>query len=202
MRDAGYFTANVRTLPVSCGFSGTGKTDWNFTHDGEPFESDRWADLKGHQPFLAQDNFQETHRAFHAPMLADPAKVEIPPYYPDHPVTRRDWAQYLDAASELDRKVGLILEQLEADGLAENTLVVFMGDHGQAHVRGKQFCYEEGLHVPLIIRWPKAFLNDPRTSRPARLTSVSLRRSTSLPHLRGTRRVTQAGGDARPGLPR
>ncbi len=100
-------------------------------------------------------NFQETHRAFHAPKRADPAKVVIPPYYPDHPVTRQDWAQYLDSASELDRKVGRILGQLEADGLADTTIVVFMGDHGQAHVRGKQFCYEEGLHIPLIIAWPK-----------------------------------------------
>jgi N-sulfoglucosamine sulfohydrolase len=154
MRDAGYFTANVRSMPASFGFSGTGKTDWNFTHDGKPFDSDRWADLKGHQPFFAQVNFQETHRAFHAPKRADPDKVAIPPYYPDHPVTRRDWAAYLDAASELDRKVGLILDQLETEGLAGNTVVVFMGDHGQAHVRGKQFCYEEGLHIPLIIRWP------------------------------------------------
>ena len=48
-------------------------------------------------------------------------------------------------------------KQLEDDGLADNTVVVFFGDNGQAHVRGKQFCYEEGLHVPLIIRWPKNF---------------------------------------------
>jgi arylsulfatase A-like enzyme len=154
MRDAGYFTANIRIMPASFGFSGTGKTDWNFAVDGTPFDSDRWNDLKRHQPFFAQVNFQETHRDFHAPRRADPAKVIIPPYYPDHPVTRRDWAAYLDAASELDRKVGRILDQLAADGLAGNTAVVFMGDHGQAHVRGKQFCYEEGLHIPLIIRWP------------------------------------------------
>ena len=52
----------------------------------------------------------------------------IPPYYPDHPVTREDWAKYLDAATELDRKIGLILKQLEADGLADSTVVVFTGD--------------------------------------------------------------------------
>lgn len=154
MRDAGYFTANIRELPRALGFSGTGKTDWNFTHDGKPFDSDKWAELAGHQPFFAQVSFQETHRAFHAPRKADPNQVVIPPYYPDHPVTRRDWADYLDAASELDRKVGLILDQLSADGLAGNTVVVLMGDHGQSHVRGKQFCYEEGLHIPLIVRWP------------------------------------------------
>lgn len=157
LREAGYFTANIRELPEACGFRGSGKTDWNFTYEGQPFDSDKWSDLKGHQPFLAQVNFQETHRAFRAPPHADPAKVVIPPYYPDHPVTREDWAKYLDAATELDRKIGLILKQLEADGLADSTVVIFMSDHGQAHVRGKQFCYDSGLRAPLIVRWPKNF---------------------------------------------
>lgn len=157
MRDAGYFTANLRALPDNFGFSGAGKTDWNFTYEGQPFDSDRWDDLKGHQPFMAQINFQETHRAYHAPPHADPAKVIIPPYYPDHPVTRADWAKYLDAATELDRKIGLIFQQLDADGLADSTVVIFTADHGQSHVRAKQFCYDSGLHVPCILRWPKNF---------------------------------------------
>ena len=157
MNDAGYFTANVVELPESCGFNGSGKTDWNFTIPGRPFDSSRWGDLKARQPFYAQVNFQETHRAFRAPKKANPAKVEIPPYYPDHPVVREDWAAYLDAASELDRKIGTILAALERDGLADNTIVVFFGDNGQAHIRGKQFLYEEGQSVPLIIRWPKNF---------------------------------------------
>ncbi len=157
MRQAGYFTANVVELPASVGFKGTGKTDWNFTYYGDPFDSSRWSDLPSHQPFFAQVNFNETHRRFHAPAKADPAKVEIPPYYPEHPVTRSDWAQYLDSATELDRKVGLVLRQLEADGLADNTIVVFFGDNGQSMVRGKQFVYDSGLRVPLIVRWPKSF---------------------------------------------
>ena len=157
MRDAGYFTANIKDLPASCGFAGTGKMDWNFTYTGKPFDSANWDDLKTHQPFYAQVNFNETHRTYRAPKKANPANVEIPPYYPDHPVTREDWARYLDSASELDRKVGLVLQALEKDGLADSTIVVFFGDNGQSHVRGKQFCYEEGLHVPLIIRWPRDF---------------------------------------------
>ena len=157
MRAAGYFTANLVNLPQELGFRGTGKTDWNFAYDGEPFDSRSWSDLKAHQPFYAQINFTETHRKFHGPKKADPAKVEIPAYYPDHPVTREDWAAYLDDVSELDRKIGLVLGQLEKDGLAENTVVMFFGDNGQAHVRGKQFCYDSGLHVPLIIRWPSQF---------------------------------------------
>ncbi|HJS08360.1 MAG TPA: sulfatase [Pirellulales bacterium] len=167
MRDAGYFTANVRQFPEPIKFKGAGKTDWNFNFEGKPFDSDQWTDLKTHQPFFAQVNFQETHRAFRAPAKADPSKVEIPPYYPDHPVTRDDWAKYLDAATELDRKVGVVLKQLAADGLADNTIVVFFGDNGQAHVRGKQFCYDSGLHVPLIIHWPKALAEQRQFKRGA-----------------------------------
>ena len=137
MREAGYFTANIINFPADVNVKGTGKTDWNFTAPTKPFDTANWTDLKSHQPFIAQVNFQETHRTFHAPKRADPAKVEIPPYYPDHPIVREDWAKYLDAATELDAKIGRILKRLEADGLADNTVIVFHGDHGQAHVRGK-----------------------------------------------------------------
>ena len=168
MREAGYFTANVRAMPTNIAFRGTGKTDWNFTPPAKVFDSDKWSDLKTHQPFFAQVNFQETHRAFHAPKRADPEKVDVPPYYPDHSVTRNDWAAYLDAATELDRKIGRVLAELERDGLGTNTVVIFFGDNGQAHVRGKQFCYESGLHVPLIIRWPEA-LSPPKNFRRGRV---------------------------------
>jgi N-sulfoglucosamine sulfohydrolase len=161
LREAAYFTANVRQFPAPIKFKGTAKTDWNFNYPGgqaKAFDSADWADLKSHQPFCAQVNFSETHRPYKAPKKADPAKVVLPPYYPDHPVTRQDWADYLDDVAELDRKVGVVLRQLEADGLAENTIVLFMGDHGESHVRGKQFCYEEGLHIPLIVRVPQGLV--------------------------------------------
>lgn len=165
MRDAGYFTANVEKLPDSFGFKGAGKTDWNFLSPAPDFDSSDWSDLSSHQPFFAQINFHETHRKFNGPNKADPSKIELPPYYPDHPITRQDYARYLDAMMELDRKVGLILDQLKKEGLAENTIILFIGDNGEAHVRGKQFCYEEGLHVPLIIRWPKS-ITAPKNFRP------------------------------------
>lgn len=170
LRGAGYFTANLRQLPESIGFKGGGKTDFNFKYAGAPFDSDQWNELKGHQPFYAQINFQQTHRKFSGPSKADPAKVEIPPYYPDHPVVREDWARYLDAASDLDGKIGRILEQLEKDGLSENTIVVFLGDNGQAHVRGKQFCYDSGLLVPLIIYYPEK-LRAPQVPQPGMVSS-------------------------------
>lgn len=167
LRDAGYFTANIRSFPEPITFKGAGKTDWNFYYPGKPFDSDNWDDLKAHQPFFAQINFSETHRiasstlktgrSYPAPRRADPAKVVIPPYYPDCPEVRDDWANYLDDVSALDEKVGAVLAQLEREGLAEHTLVIFMGDNGESHVRGKQWCYDSGLRVPLIMRWPKAF---------------------------------------------
>ena len=89
------------------------------------------------------------------PALADPAKVTVPPYYPDHPVTRREWARYLDSVSGLDHRFGRVLAKLEADGLADNTVVVFFADNGRLEARGIHWCYDSGLHVPLIVRWPK-----------------------------------------------
>ncbi len=68
---------------------------------------------------------------------------------------RADWAQYLNTVMALDRKVGCVLRKLEEDGLADSTVVVFMGDHGRAMIRGKQWPYDSGLHVPLIVRWPR-----------------------------------------------
>ena len=155
LEDAGYYTANIRQLPAELGFRGQGKVDWNFRTERAPFPNDKWDELKSHQPFYAQINFQETHRNFQGAKATDPATVVLPPYYPDHPVVRADYAAYLDAAKNLDIKVAKILALLERDGLADNTVVIFMGDNGEAHVRGKQFCYEEGLRVPMIVRWPK-----------------------------------------------
>lgn len=168
LRQVGYFTANVRKFPTDApsGLKGTGKTDWNFNYGakrggGRPFDSDKWADLKANQPFYAQVNFSLTHRGGAwkdaqktADPKADPATVQFPSYYPDHPVVREVWAEYYNALNVLDRKVGQVLAQLEKDGLAENTIVVFLGDHGRAMPRGKQWAYDSGLRIPLIVRQP------------------------------------------------
>ncbi|MDO8540856.1 MAG: sulfatase [Opitutaceae bacterium] len=156
-QDAGYYSANIRQFPAAMGIQGSGKTDWNFIPATRTsFQGDSWSELKAHQPFYAQVNFQETHRAFRGDGATDPKSVKLPPYYPDHPVIRKDYADYLDSAKRLDGKVGKIIAQLEREGMADNTVVIFMGDNGEAHIRGKQFCYEEGMRVPMIVRWPKA----------------------------------------------
>ena len=82
-----------------------------------------------------------------------PEDVELPPYYPDHPLVRKDWALYLESIQILDRKVGQILKRLDDEGLSDNTIIFFMSDHGRAHIRCKQFLYDGGIHIPLIVRW-------------------------------------------------
>jgi uncharacterized sulfatase len=84
----------------------------------------------------------------------DPAFAPVPPYYPDTPAFRQAVARYSDLITAMDYWVGDILGQLEEDGLADNTLVVFWSDHGRGFPREKRWPYEAGLHVPLIVRWP------------------------------------------------
>ncbi|MCA9156073.1 MAG: sulfatase [Planctomycetales bacterium] len=152
LQDAGYFTANITSMNGKK--FGTGKTDWNFKFPGKPFQGDRWEELKQRQPFYAQINFSQSHRGWGAPAKADPAKVTLPPYYPDHPAARKDWAEYLDEITEVDGLIGRVLKQLEADGLADNTIIFMFGDHGRAHMRGKQWCYDSGLRIPMILYIP------------------------------------------------
>lgn len=160
LREAGYFTANVRVLPPELGFNGAGKTDWNFFDDGKSFDSGKWSDLKSHQPFYAQVNLHETHRPYYraANNPTDPAKVKLPPYLADDPIIRADWAAYLDEVAVLDDRIGALLRLLESEGLRENTAVFFFSDHGREDFRGKYFPSEQGFEVPLMVRWP-ALLN-------------------------------------------
>ncbi len=157
-RGAGYFTANVKT--AAPGVKGSGKTDFNFKFKNA-FDGSDWNQRKAGQPFFAQLSISMTHRGGHWKNLrnqlknpVDPAKIKLPPYYPDHPVARDDWATYLDSIQVMDGYVGKILKRLADENLADNTIVIFIGDHGRCHVRGKQWLYDGGIHIPMIVRWP------------------------------------------------
>jgi len=146
LRKAGYFTALM----------GNKKIDANFKHDpAELFPGTHWKEAGG-KPFFVQTTFSNTHRAWknYPAIEVDPATVEVPPYYPDTPLVRRDIANGLEEVQQMDAAVGALLKRLEEDGLAKNTLVVFIGDNGRCEPRGKQFLYEGGVHVPLILKWP------------------------------------------------
>jgi N-sulfoglucosamine sulfohydrolase len=168
-RDAGYFTCNLQPPPgerkAANGAAGSGKVDLNFHLSGPDkanfFEGYDWNQRKPGQPFFAHITIIETHKgpgwkiARQAPKseLVDPEKLKLGAYYPDSPIVRDEYANYLDAIHLSDGYLGQLLQRLDADGLAKNTVVVVSSDHGPLF-RGKQFLYDGGIHIPLMIRFP------------------------------------------------
>ena len=173
---AGYYTCIGSGLPQvtragkkSKGEQRLGKTDYNFEWDEKMYDGSDWSGRKPDQPFFMQVQLaggklrggtdasarQLSERALRAfGSAVKPEDVTLPPYYPRDPVLLRDWAAYLEAVRFTDQHVGKVLDRLEQEGLLENTFVVFMTDHGISHARGKQFLYDEGTHVPLVVRGP------------------------------------------------
>ena len=152
-RQAGYFVSNGSADD----WSAFGKTDYNFIHTNRTlYDGTDWRQRRPGQPFFAQVQIFYPHRPFQRDPShpIDPDSVRLPPYYPNHPVARQDWALYLETVQQVDQQVGEILQRLAADGLADSTLVMFFGDQGRPHLRDKQFLYDGGTRTPLIIRWP------------------------------------------------
>ena len=153
LRAAGYHTI----LGGGKGIGGSNKTDLNFTYPKDDFfDGNDFNSRPKDKPFFMQVTFPNTHRAWgrdnQRPI--DPNDVPVPPYYPDTPLVRRDIADGLEEIQKMDRLVGRVLDVLKDEGVADHTLVVFIGDNGLCQVRGKQFLYDAGTHVPLIVRWP------------------------------------------------
>jgi len=109
------------------------------------------------KPFVLQLCFSDPHRPLDRNAISkphDPAKLQLPAHYPDTKLVREDFARYYDEIARFDGDFGTVLDELKKRGLAENTLVAFMGDNGASQLRGKGTLYEFGVHVPLIVRWP------------------------------------------------
>ena len=177
-QEAGYYTCmgsglqnlNYRSQPFSSHTRGRlGKADYNFDWDKSIYDSNDWSGRGNDQPFFMQvqlhggklrgaatahyERFdQQVKEVFGS--ITDPQSVELPPYYPRDPVLLKDWSTYLDAVRITDHHVGLVIERLKQEGLLDNTLIVFFTDHGISHARGKQFLYDEGTHIPLIVNGP------------------------------------------------
>ncbi|MFD2256655.1 sulfatase [Luteolibacter algae] len=147
LADAGYYTCLM-----------SWKVDCNFLPDKkeELFMGEDWSGRKEGQPFFARITFGGTHRSWNRDPIdpIDTKDVVLPPTYADTEFLRRDWANGLEQMQIVDREVGELLKRLEDEGLAENTIVFFIADHGRCHFRGKQFLYDEGTRIPMIMRWP------------------------------------------------
>jgi len=177
LQDAGYLTCigsglkntNPRGNRTRNGAIPLGKTDYNFEWDPSIYAAADWSDRKPGQPFFMQVQLlggklrggtdQEAQKLSAEAVAAfgqatDPNQVTLPPYYPRDPVLLRDWAAYLDAVRFTDQHVGKVIDRLKQEGELDNTLIIFMTDHGISHARGKQFLYNEGTHIPLILRGP------------------------------------------------
>ena len=131
LRATGYYCSN------------NSKEDYNLANPGKVWDDSskkaHWTNRATGQPFFAVFNSEKSHgsriRARPHTPVHDPAKVCVPPYHPDTPEVRRDWAQYYDVVSAADADVGKILAQLDAAGLAEDTVVFYYGDHGSGMPR-------------------------------------------------------------------
>ena len=108
------------------------------------------------KPFFLQLCSNDPHRPLttQGPVKHDPATLQLPAHYPDTPAIRADFAAYYDEIAHFDSFFGEVMAELEKRGVAENTLVAFMGDNGASQFRGKGTLYEFGIHVPLLVRWP------------------------------------------------
>ncbi len=164
LRDRGYYCSN------------RSKTDYQFNPPLTAWDDcsrrAHWSGRAEGQPFFSVINITTTHEsqirssarklldrlgAFGKKETHDPDGAVIPPYYPDTKEVRADWARYSDLITLMDREVGAILKELESDGLAEETIVWFFGDHGRGLPRAKRWIYDSGIHVPLIVRVPEKF---------------------------------------------
>ncbi len=154
LRKAGYYCTN------------NSKKDYNFKEPADTWDESsgkaHWRKRKPGQPFFAVFNFTGTHesrcrRKPRNPERYPPAKTPIPPFHPDTPEVRENWANYYENIETMDKWAAGLLKQLEDAGVADDTIVFFYSDHGAGMPGIKKWCWGPGLHVPLIVRFPEKY---------------------------------------------
>ncbi|HEV8606447.1 MAG TPA: sulfatase [Tepidisphaeraceae bacterium] len=167
------FTDYLRKAGYSVAWPG--KTDFNFDVPDGAFDSTKpWLQNPPKQPFFAYINLFQTHesqiridsdreaKTTHAKLTAalkpsqrqDPAKMILPPFYPDDPIIRRQIANYYELVTATDHRAGEVLAALDQHNLTDNTVVFYFGDHGRGIPRYKRWIYDTGIHVALLVRCP------------------------------------------------
>lgn len=166
LRKAGYHTSNPGKTDYNIG----GREDkdcWDYKGGEEPFG---WRLRKPGQPFFAVVNIGDSHESRAHGSLdeirKDPSKMKLHSYHPDLPVIRRNYAKYAEAVERMDEKVQETIDALKADGLYEDTIIVYNSDHGGVMARSKRFLYSSGVHCPLVIRIPEKMKHLYPASRP------------------------------------
>lgn len=155
LHEAGYYCTN------------NSKEDYNLSKEGFVWDDSgrkaHWRNRPEGKPFFAVFNFTISHesqiRKRPHTLVHDPAKAPIPAYHPDTPEVRHDWAQYYDKITEMDRQVGQVMKELKEDGLDDDTIIFYYGDHGSGMPRSKRWPYDSGLRVPMIVHVPEKFKN-------------------------------------------
>ena len=147
--------------------SNNSKEDYNFIASSQPWNDSsnkaHWRNRPAGVPFFSVFNFTTSHesqiRTRPHKAKHDPATVPLPPYHPDLPEVRQDWAQYYDKIEEMDAQVGEIIQQLREDDLLDSTIIFYFGDHGSGMPRSKRWLYQSGLHVPMVVIIPESFMH-------------------------------------------
>jgi len=154
LRAAGYYCTNNFKTDYNVAGAAPGRI-WD-----QSSKDAHYKNRKPGQPFFAVFNFTTTHESQVTPKQGKgaarvaPGQIVLPPYHPDEPDIRRDWANYYDQMTQMDGQIGKMLDELDALGLAQDTIVFYYGDHGGALPRGKRNVHDSGTRVPLIVRIP------------------------------------------------
>lgn len=170
LRNAGYYTTNnvktdynsaaEKTIIAASWDDNSDTAHWRGRPDGQPFFS-IFNLMTSHQSrtmvWPYEEFQQEVQSRLRPREVHDPATVPLPPYYPDTPRVRKTVARYYDCVALMDKQVGEILQQLDADGLADDTIVFFYSDHGSGMPRHKRALFDSGMHVPLLVHFPKRY---------------------------------------------
>ncbi|MBD3174848.1 MAG: sulfatase-like hydrolase/transferase [Armatimonadia bacterium] len=161
LRQAGYYcTNNSKTdynfpPPITAWDENGREAHYRNRPDGMPFFSVFNTTVTHESQIRADDDqFARNTRRLTDDQRHDPDQAVVPPYYPDTDVTRTDWARYYDLVTAMDYWFGDRVAELDEQGLADNTIVFFYGDHGRGLPRAKRWIYDSGIHVPLLVRWP------------------------------------------------
>ena len=163
LREAGYYCVNrsktdynFATNDKSHWDECSSKAHWKNRADGQPFFA-VFNTTISHESSLFANKTQNNRRQGKIPQTPsrDPASVQLPPHYPDTPQIRQDWVTYMDIVTAMDKQIGQWLDELNDEGVRDNTIVFYYSDHGGILPRAKRYINDTGTHVPLVVRFPK-----------------------------------------------